>query len=130
MTSGIHYRQHGDLTVRHIEGSPAFEELEEAIRQNYRSPTSNVCWVLLPGASAKHLNVKQAKELALLTGSLAEETPGVKSAIVAPEHFEYAMGRIIETHSGLLGLPFDVKVFRTRGEAADWLGVDPEALAL
>lgn len=130
MTSHVHFHQHGNLTVRHIEGSPSVDELKDAIRQNYRSPTPSVCWILLPGASAKHLSVKQAKELAMLTGNLAEETPGVNSAIVAPEHFEYAMGRIIETHSGLLGLPFEVKVFRTKEEAADWLGVDPEALAL
>jgi hypothetical protein len=82
----------------------------------------------MPDASGKHLTIQHAKELAQLTGTLAIEFPGTRSAIVAPKHFEFAMGRIIETHSGLLNLPFEVKVFRTCEQAAEWLEIQPELL--
>lgn len=128
MAPPIDFIKHPGLIVRHIHGSPDVEELKNAIHENYQSFEPKICWVLQPDASGKNLKIAEAKDLAQLTGIFAEKFPGGKSAIVAPEHFEFAMGRIIETHSGLMDLPFEVKVFRTKEEAADWLGVSLQNL--
>ena len=123
MTDFIHFRKIGDLTVRHVEGAPDQDQIADAIRKNYADPTSKICWIMLPGSSIRKLNLRQVKEITATARSYAEERPGGKTALVAAEHFEFAMGRVIETHSGLLNMPFDIRVFRTEAEAAEWLGV-------
>jgi len=128
MDAILHFQQYDNLIVRHAEGSPDLETIKAAIQENYETAPENICWILLPNCSGRNISILDAKELAQYTATFAEKCPGTKSAIVAPEHFEFAMGRIVEIHSGLIDLPFEVKVFRTPEKAAEWLEVSVKDL--
>ena len=129
MTSQIHFHQKNGLTVRHVQGSPSLEDLTQAIDKNYHSPTLKICWIIQEDATAHNLSIHDAKKLAAVIKKYAPERSGGQSAIVAPEHFEFAMARIIETHCDLLDIPFGLQVFRTQAEAAEWLDVPVDDLA-
>lgn len=125
----IHFQQKDDLTIRVVEGSPDADELLEAIHRNYEKPTAKICWLLQPDTSEKQLTVQQAKTLSSTIKELGKQRPGGKSAIVAGDHFGFAMGRVFESHNDAMEMEFQIRVFRTKQEAAAWLEVDASLLS-
>lgn len=52
---------------------------------------------------------------------------GIRWAFIAPNQLAFGMFRMFEAQKS--DLPFETAVFRSADDAAEWLGVPPEALA-
>jgi hypothetical protein len=73
-------------------------------------------------------SVERVRELAQLSAAMDDGAPPSRLAIVAPEDFAFALGRLYEAHRGLdQRSRKQVSVFRTLEAAVAWLGTKPRA---
>lgn len=72
----------------------------------------------------------EMRELANLSGRMAAAVPTGRTAVVAPQELVFGLGRMYETYRGFqAGEAKEFAVFRTLGEAAEFLGIDPAGAA-
>ena len=77
-------------------------------------------------ADAVDLNVEFIRRVSLYRRRFYGNRPAIKTAILATDSTVADHGRL---HAALTqGSPINVRVFRDRKEAAQWLGVSPELL--
>lgn len=80
----------------------------------------------LSGLTAIHLDFIELVDLAATRRAAYDDGPPVKSAILAPDRPAYAVARMFAAL--MEPSPIDVRVFRTTGEAGEWLGVPVDVL--
>ena len=79
-------------------------------------------------AEAVDLNVEYIRDVSLYRRRFYGERPAIKTAILTTSATAADYGRL---HASLTeGSPINVRVFRDRNEAAQWLGVGVEVLAV
>lgn len=72
-------------------------------------------------------SIERIPALASLSAGMDVRAPLTRFAIVAPRDFEFALGRMYAAHRELDSRSTKrVGVFRSRGEALAWLGLDRE----
>lgn len=80
------------------------------------------------GADGADLNIEYMRGVSLYRRRFYGERPAIKTAILATNATAAAYGRL---HASLTeGSPINVRVFRDRNEAAQWLGVTVGVLAV
>ncbi len=80
------------------------------------------------GADGADLNIEYMRGVSLYRRRFYGERPAIKTAILATNATAAAYGR---QHASLTeGSPINVRVFRDRNEAAQWLGVTVGVLAV
>jgi hypothetical protein len=78
-------------------------------------------------ADTVDLNLEYIRRVSLYRRHFYGNRPAIKTAILATDSTVADYGRLHATLTQ--GSPINVRVFRDRKEAADWLGVPPELLA-
>ncbi len=113
----------GDVTTIRVVGVVTADEVLHVVGKSYAGHvTNNVIWVI-PKGSARKLTSDDLRDLARFVLARSHERAGGKTALVAPDDFEFGMGRMASAFAELIGTPVEVRTFRTLSEAAEWMGV-------
>ncbi len=75
----------------------------------------------LTRATVADLKTSEIEEIIKLIGLRVNGVRAAKSAIVVHGSVDYGLARLFSTFSELAGLPVQVKVFRTKEVAREWL---------
>ncbi len=114
-----------DATIVISSGDESFEEFMDAIVSFYADrPTRNVI-VDFFGKPPFRLTSEQVARLARLGERQDGSRFGGKTALVADRDCNFGIMRMFEALGKFSGLPFEVRVFRSVGQAWEWLRKPP-----
>ena len=117
-----------NLTRLTVVGDVTVPEMRETIEQFWEAEelTLDVLWDYTEASMERLTNVdlQNLVPVGKRYGDRFAERRGGRTAIVAPGDLEFGMMRVSQTLSGMSGYPFEVRVFRTMGEAESWLAED------
>ncbi|REJ85744.1 MAG: hypothetical protein DWQ36_08170 [Acidobacteria bacterium] len=123
------YHPRLDLIEHRVEGELSEREFVDATRALYAMdpPPRFSLWdlekVVWAGSSYEDTRKMQASLVGEVRGR-----EGGKTALVVPADFGYALGRQYIGLAESYPLPFEQRVFRSRAEALEWLGVSERQL--
>ena len=96
-------------------------EITDAVDAFYAdTPTLNVLWDLAE-ANISALSAADIQMVAEHTAARAHSRTEGKTALVAPKDIGFGLSRMFQVFADLADHEGDVKVFRTRDEAMEWL---------
>jgi hypothetical protein len=111
-----------DLTIATIKGSPTLDEILSAVKSFYGAqPTKKVVWNWT-GSNPSRLTTLDLEQLASFPARYSDLRKGGKTAMVAPDDLSFGISRMFQTFGDMNGLPFEVRVFHSLGDAFVWLG--------
>ena len=110
-----------------VTGELVLDEIREALERTYNHPDfrlgMNSLWEIKEGTIG--VTATQLPDLIrLLEGFVEKRGTDYKVAIVVRGNLDFGLSTIFQMHS--YSLPFEVKVFQSRTQARDWLGLDTE----
>jgi len=106
------------------EGKTTFEEIAAEVKAQYEeTPTRNVLWDASNGSVA-NLTKEHIEKLASFSGRFGNVRKGGKTALYSPGDAAFGLSRMFEIIGDLKNVPIQVKVFRDKDEAMNWLDED------
>ncbi len=113
--------QSKQLTTFTINGEATFEEVGAAIKGLYaEAPTRNVFWDCSNGSVA-NLTTEHVEKLASLSPRFGKAREGGKTALYSPGDMAFGLSRMFEIIGKLRKVPIQLKVFRDKDKAKQWL---------
>ena len=112
-----------DLTVVTATGKLKADDFHKSIREYYSGPVTAHILLDLNQADLSAFQSHDLIRIAGLSKQVAETRQGGKTAIVSNKALEYGIGRMFEAYAQLERTPFKVEIFRSHGDAKQWLGV-------
>ena len=96
-------------------------EITDAVDTFYAdTPTPNVVWDLAD-ANVSALSAADVQMVAEHTAARAHSRTDGKTALVAPKDIGFGLSRMFQVFADLADHQSEVKVFRTREEALEWI---------
>jgi len=125
---GIEKNVDGELTEYRVQGGVRVEDYVTCIHEFYTtgSVTRNVLWDLTE-ADVEHLGPEDIRKLARAPEGVTRDRDGGKTAIVAPPDLSFGRARIYEFTANLEDVGIELRVFRSRADALQWLASDKQA---
>jgi len=110
-----------DLTMFDVTGLASDEELLHTLETYYeREPTALVLWDLSQ-ADFSRISTKAVKAFIQRTAVFGLQREGGRTAVFAPLDLQFGLSRMSEVFAEETFAPFDLRVFRSREEALEWL---------
>lgn len=109
------------LTFHVFTGVVLLDDLVEAVKALYASnPTPHHLWDVTDADLSK-IKGKDLDKIALLASKEASSVRTGRTAIVAGSDLGFAFGRMYESFARISGQSVEVRSFRSRQEAEDWI---------
>lgn len=110
-----------DTTIFVVHGELAADEIIRAIQTEYAdNPTTHILWDLSAG-SLDHITIDGFRRVAAVAKRIRLTGPHAKTAYVGGGDLGYGLLRMYTAVAEAAGIPVRYEVFRTRGEAMDWI---------
>lgn len=110
-----------DLTLFTVTGALGFHESITAIRVFYSgTPTANVL-LDLRLIEGKRMTTRELTEVIAFIPQYTKRRPGGKTAFVAISDLDFGLSRMLALYAQCYNLPWEVRAFRSMGEATDWM---------
>jgi len=121
MPISSHIDQVKELTTYTATDKLTFDEAMAEVKMFYNLPTKNVVWDL-NGVSELNISSDEVREIASFNPRYENLSRiNGKTAIVAPKDLTFGISRMFQAMSEYVDAPFTVMIFRTMGEAQEWL---------
>ena len=121
-----HVYEESHLTVHTCSGTISSKELHDAIKALHeKEPNPYHLWDLTD-ADLSLVTGKDVEELAAFIKQQAPPRLRGRSAIVTSTDFIFGLSRMFEAFTEISGLGIEVRVFRVRQEAEEWLKAAPD----
>jgi len=112
-----------DLTVFTAHGELTADEIIQQINNFYAGkPTELVLWDGTDG-SQRNLQLNEVKKVFAAMKQFSEMRKSGRTAFVAGRDVDYGIGRMYEAYGECDHVPVSYRVFKSRDEALQWLGV-------
>ena len=120
---GIKKSVDGELTEYTVQGGVRIDDYVTCIHEFYTggAVTRNALWDLTE-ADVEHLTSQDVRKLARAPEGISRVRAGGKTAIVAPTDLSFGLARMYEFSVDLEDAGIELRVFRSRAEALEWLG--------
>jgi hypothetical protein len=122
MPISIQIDESKQLTIYTLEsGVTSFEEIATTVKDLYeKNPTKNVLWDASEGSVAE-LTKDHIEKLASFSPRFSDLRKGGKTALYSPGDVAFGLSRMFEIIGNLRKVPIEIKVFRDRDQALQWL---------
>ena len=110
-----------DLTEHIVTGEVTDKEMFDCEREFYLSgPTKHQLWDMT-GSKLTKVTVDGMRQFIARSSRLGKARTGGRTAVLVKSQIQYGLGRMAEAFSEFESLPFDLRLFRDRAKALDWL---------
>ncbi len=110
-----------DLTILTVSGMVSAKEMNVALLDFYeKGPTSLLLWDMSQSDVGK-IKASDLEAFAQLSTELGGQRKGGRTAVFAPADLQFGLARMSEILTENKSSPFELKVFRSRELAMDWL---------
>jgi len=116
--------QERNLTTHFVTGAVSEEEMHATLEAFYdKEPTAQVLWDM-SRADLAHVQNQMLSRFLQKAATLGTSRQGCRTAVVAPDDYQYGLGRMSEAFAEIENTPFRFRVFRSQQNALKWLGFD------
>ena len=110
-----------DLTVFKVTGVLTFEKVLLVVKTFYGGiPTKHVLWDMIDTTEVQ-VTSEEVETIAKFGPRYEGKRALGKTAIVAQKDILFGLSRMFEIHSNIKEAPYPIMVFRSMGEAHQWL---------
>jgi hypothetical protein len=126
MSISSHIDHAKKLTTYTVSDKLTFDEAMAEVENFYKQPTKNVMWDL-SNVSELNFSSEEVRKIAGFNQRLESLSRiNGKTAIVAPQDLIFGIGKMFQSISDYIDVPFIVMIFRTMEEAQSWLDKEDE----
>jgi hypothetical protein len=126
MSISSHIDDAKKLTTYTVSDKLTFDEAMAEVENFYKQPTKNVMWDL-SNVSELNFSSEEVRKIAGFNQRLESLSRiNGKTAIVAPQDLIFGIGKMFQSISDYIDVPFIVMIFRTMEEAQSWLDKEDE----
>lgn len=117
-----------DLTVHVVTGPVSEAEMYDALTKLYKQePTMHLLWDMSK-AEVGHVTTDTLRRFVRKAAQMGERRQGGRTAIIAPQDLQYGLARMSEFFAEMESAPYNLRVFRSKEEALQWLKSDDISL--
>ncbi len=118
------YNQPQDLTTFKVVGKMQISDLYDCLHSDYVGRVTALTLWDATEADLSAITAAEVEKLANYGMNLVEARRGGKTAIVFGTPHDFGLGRMLESHLEIAGLPLEIHVCQSLDEAKEWLGID------
>ena len=114
-------REELDLTILTATGEAPFSELMQAMESFYTgSPTANLIWDCSQVTEINILN-RELQTIVQYAKKHSDKRAGGQTALVANSSLKFGLARMTSIFAELVGLPWEMKIFKNLDAAMAWI---------